>query len=165
MNHRHLDVSPGTPVGELPSAAIADLLERGDLADWQPIARAIRRDPNGPLADRVLRLLDAYPMYGTSPLWRAWIDRCRARAEGETSAGTASLSGFRRRLGLTQIEVAQRLGMAQSDLSKLERRQDVRLSSLRGYAEALGARLRILFTRGDRATEIRLQSRVSRRTR
>lgn len=82
MNHRHLEVAPGTPPEAQPLAAIVDILQRGDLDDWRPIARAIRRDPMGEFADKVLRLVDAYPMYGTSSLWRSWIHRCRARAEG-----------------------------------------------------------------------------------
>ena len=80
MIHRHLDVPPDVPVERLPLVAIADTLERGDLQDWQPLARAIRGDPFGRLATAVARLVDAYPRYGTSPLWRAWIDRCRVRA-------------------------------------------------------------------------------------
>ena len=155
VNHRHLQIRPGTPIHEQPSAAILDVLERGDLDEWRPIAYAIRGDPMGPFADRVLRLLDAYPMYGTSPLWRSWIDRCRARTEERLPTRVASLSALRRELGLTQVELADRLGMSQSDLSKLERRRDVRLSSLRGYAEALGGRLRILFLLGGKPMEIR----------
>jgi hypothetical protein len=46
------------------------------------------------------------------------------------------------------------MGMSQSDLSKLERRRDVRLSSLRALAGALGFRLRILFTSDEREVEI-----------
>jgi hypothetical protein len=49
--------------------------------------------------------------------------------------------------------------MTQSDLSKLERRQDVRLSSLRSYAAALGGHLRVLFLLGAESTEIRLSVR------
>lgn len=153
MNHRHLQIPSGTPVEELPSAAIVDLLERGDLGDWRPIADAIRRDPYGNLADRVLFLVDAYPMYGTSPLWRSWIHRCRDRAQAE-SPPLLSIPELRRQLGITQVELAQRLGMSQSDLSKLERRGDVRLSSLQRYAEGLGGRLRVLFLLGDTPAEI-----------
>lgn len=156
MNHRHLQVHPETPIHQQPSAAIVDVLARGDLDEWRPIADAIRGDPMGPFADRVLRLVDAYPMYGTSPLWRTWIDRCRARTEDRFPLRVTDLSALRRKLGLTQVELAGRLGMTQSDLSKLERRPDVRLSSLRGYAEALGGRLRVLFLLAGEPTEIRL---------
>lgn len=79
MIHRHLDLAPDTPVEELPLAAIHDLLDRGDLDDWRPLLRHIQRAPDGSLARAVARLIDAYPMYGTAPLLRAWIERCRVR--------------------------------------------------------------------------------------
>ena len=80
MIHRHLQISSGTPIEAQPLAAIVDILERGDLDEWRPIAEAVLRDPLGEFAEQVLRLVDLYPMYGTSPLWRSWIDRRRARA-------------------------------------------------------------------------------------
>ena len=156
MNHRHLEVASGTPAEALPLAAIVDILQRGDLDEWRPIARAIRRDPMGELADKVLRLVDAYPMYGTSSLWRSWIDRCRARAEGAAPSEEVEPAALRRRLGMTQVEVAGQMGISQSDLSKLERRRDLRLSTLRSYAQALGGGLRVLFVSGDGTTPIRL---------
>ena len=150
MKHRHLTYPRATPVERLPSAAIVDILERGDLDDWRPIAAAIRAQPNGPLAERVLDILDAYPMYGTSPLWRAWIDRCRIRAEGDrTNEAPIGLAALRRARGLTQTEAAARLRMSQSDLSKLERRRDVRLSTLRAYAKALGGEIEPVFTSAE----------------
>ena len=158
--HRHLRYAADTPVEKRPAAAIIDTLERGDLDAWQPIAAAVARAPHGAFAEKVMRLLDAYPTYGTSPLWRAWIDRCRARAKGSLQpSGPMRLAALRRSLGLTQVELAGRIGMSQSDLSKLERRQDVRLSTLRAYAGGLGGRLRILFQRGREQTEIRISGR------
>ncbi len=136
----------------LPAAALVDILEQGDLDDWQPIAAAVARDPGGALAEKVMRLVDAYPAYGTSPLWRAWIDRCRAR----TRPRPARLAALRQRAGLTQAELASRLSMSQSDLSKLERRRDVRLSTLRAYAAALGGRVRVVVEIGGAAWEVRL---------
>lgn len=157
MKHRHLDVRAGTPVEELPAAAIVDTLERGDLADWKPLAEAIARYPQGALAETVSRLVDVYPMYGTSALWRAWIDRCRTGAEGPRRAiPVGNLATLRRRLGLTQTELAGRIGISQSDLSKLERRRDVRLSTLKAYAAALGGRLRCIFERAGEAIQIDL---------
>ena len=155
MNHRHIEVVSGTTVEARPLAAIVDILQRGDLDEWRPIARAILRDPMGKFADRVLRLVDAYPMYGTSSLWRSWIDRCRVRAEGGAPSTEVGLSTIRRQLGLTQVEVAGRMGISQSDLSKLERRRDLRLSTLRSYAQALGGGIRVLFVSGDSPVAIR----------
>lgn len=144
MIHRHLDYAPGASAENLPSAAIVDILERGDLDDWKPIAAAVAREPNGFLASRVLQLVSAYPMYGTSALWRSWIDRCRTRAEPRLALSCAkSLADLRRSSGVTQSELAERISMSQSDLSKLERRSDVRISSLRVYLAGLGGELRL----------------------
>jgi DNA-binding XRE family transcriptional regulator len=155
VKHRHLAYPPGTPVEQWPLAAVIDTLERGDLADWKPIAAAVARDPHGPFAARVMELVDAYPMYGTSPLWRAWIERRRAAA-GAPTATPVRLAELRRRAGLTQVEVARRLGISQSDLSKLERRGDVRVSTLRAYAEAVGGKLRLLVAKGTDLAEVRV---------
>ncbi len=157
MIHRHLVVPASTPVDDLPSAAILDLLERGDLKDWAPLLDAISLNPRGPLASRVMKLVDEFPMYGTSPLLRAWIDRSRARTGGSEAAPLA-LADLRRAQGLTQAEVAERAGMSQSDLSKLERRGDMRLSTLRLFARALGGRLRVLFARRGGTCEVAIES-------
>ena len=157
MIHRHLDIPPGIAIEDLPSAAIVDVLERGDLDDWKPITRAVARDPFGDFTERVARLLDEYPIYGTSPLWRAWIARVRARAEGPPRRPRPlRLSALRGKLGLTQVEVAARMEMTQSDLSKFERRRDVRLSTLRAYLEALGGDFRIISEVDSERFEIRL---------
>jgi len=66
------------------------------------------------------------------------------------------LAALRRGLGLTQVELAGRVGMSQSDLSKLERRRDVHLSTLRAYAAALGGRARFVFELDGKQVEIRL---------
>lgn len=139
MRFRHLDYDPDTPADELGPAAIDALLERGDFEDWKPLLRAVDRDPWGGTADAVLRICDAHPMYGTSALWRTWIDR---RRREEEQAGD-TLADIRLRAGLTQTQVAERMGISQSDVSKLERRTDVRVSTLRSYARALGARLEL----------------------
>jgi DNA-binding XRE family transcriptional regulator len=166
VRHRHLEYSPGPPE-EWPLAALVDVLQRGDLADWRPIAMAVARDPHGPLAARVLDLLAAYPAYGTSALWRAWIERRRAAAETALPAVPAGLAGLRRRMGLTQVEVARRIGISQSDLSKLERREDMRLSTLVAYTEAMGGRLRLLYAGSAEIAEIRVGAgaKTGRRTR
>lgn len=140
MRFRHLDYPADATIADLGPAALDDLLDRGDLETWTPLARAIARDPRGAAAETVLRLCAAHPMYGTSALWQTWIERRRGsapREEGVTLAEARSLAG------LTQNQVAQRLGLSQADVSKLERRDDVRLSTLQAYARALGARLQV----------------------
>lgn len=164
MWFRHLDHAPDTALGELGPAAIDDLLDRGDLEAWAPLLRAVGRDPWGSIAETILRLCDAHPMYGTSALWRTWIARRRHR-EG---ALTSTLAEARSRAGLTQTQVAERLGISQSDVSKLERRADVRLSTLRAYASAIGFRLHVaLQGPGDEAPGrlVTLEPRRDRRNR
>lgn len=156
MIHRHLDLPPETPVNELPRAAVHDLLERGDLDDWRPLLRVIEAEPDGRVARSVAHLVDAYPMYGTSPLLRSWIERCRnrARAARRSEPESLTLADLRRSLGKTQTEVAEVLGMSQSDYSKLERRKDVRVSTLRSAAAALEGRLRLFVELANRLVEI-----------
>ena len=57
--------------------------------------------------------------------------------------------------GLTQIELAARLGIGQAVLSRLEKRSDLQVSTLRDYVEALGATLRI-DAAFDSATTLRI---------
>ena len=163
MIHRHCELPADVPAEELQLVAIADILDRGDLEDWQPVARAIRGDPFGRLATAVARLVDAYPRYGTWPMWRAWIDRCRVRAAAAPPWSTLPVPRsrspwrtLRREHGLTQERVARHLRMTQSDVSKLERRTNACLSTLQAYVHALGGRLLVTFLKGEKTCEIRL---------
>lgn len=54
------------------------------------------------------------------------------------------LRALREAAGLTQEELARRVEMTQSQLSKLERRDDHRISTLRRYVAALGGRLEVV---------------------
>jgi hypothetical protein len=152
MRHRHLDISPGTPVGELGLAAIDDLLERGDVGDWAPLLADVARDPWGRVADRILHLVEHHPMPGRSALWRSWVEERRAAAEG-FHAG-AALRRLRAARGLTQQQVADRLGMTQPEISKLERRRDVTVSTFRSYVGAVGGRLELLAVLDGESLEI-----------
>ena len=153
MRHRHLDVQPSTPPSALGLAALDDLLDRGDLDDWAPLLAEIRRDPWGDLSDRVLGLVDHHAMYGTSILWRSWITGLRG-ATPPFHAGDA-LRGLRARRAVTQQELARRLGSTQPEVSKLERRRDVRLSTMCTYVAALGGAL--VFTARFDTEEVELE--------
>ena len=62
----------------------------------------------------------------------------------------ADLARVRGELGLSQTEVAARMGTSQSAVARLESGDgDVRLSSLQRYAEALGRDLRWRLARQD----------------
>ena len=53
------------------------------------------------------------------------------------------LKDLREALDLTQVELAARVGVTQSQLSKLERRKNHRIATLRRYVVALGGSLEI----------------------
>jgi len=143
FTHRHLNHRPGEPIQHRGLAALDDVLYRGDLTDWRPLLERVRADPAGELADSILYLCDQHEMYGTSRLWRHWIEGLRAGVAPSPRAGVA-LNEFRRQRGLRQADVAARLGIGQPDVSKLESRSDLRLSTIRAYVEALGGRLRLI---------------------
>lgn len=54
------------------------------------------------------------------------------------------MRALREAVGLTQDELAQRIAVTQSQLSKLERREDHRISTVRRYVAALGGELEIV---------------------
>jgi hypothetical protein len=62
MRHRHLNDDVG-----LTSAAIDDILDRGELADWLELRDAAVNERE--VADRIIAVCRAHQMYGTSPLW------------------------------------------------------------------------------------------------
>jgi hypothetical protein len=55
------------------------------------------------------------------------------------------LRAIREAAGKTQAEVGAAIGSDQAEMSKLERRPDMMLSTLRRYAEAVGARCDVVF--------------------
>jgi Helix-turn-helix domain len=61
-----------------------------------------------------------------------------------------SLRDLRKALGKTQVAVAKKLGMNQENVSRIEQRADVLLSTLDGYLKALGGRLRLVAEFKDR---------------
>jgi len=64
------------------------------------------------------------------------------------------LEELRRARRMTQVELAQTLGVNQGEVSKIEHRTDVYLSTLAGYVQALGGRLEIRAVFPDREMRI-----------
>src|SRR4051794_20604269 len=58
------------------------------------------------------------------------------------------LAEIRRSEGVSQVELARSLGVSQGNLSELENRSDLLLSTLRRFAAALGGDLEIRFVKG-----------------
>jgi len=64
------------------------------------------------------------------------------------------LAAVRRTAGKTQTEVAEASGFYQTEVSRMEKRTDMRLSSLRRYAAALGAECEVTFVFPDTGDRI-----------
>lgn len=80
----------------------------------------------------------------------------RARMDKATTEIVISnrLSKARERAGLNQSELADRLGITQSRVSRLESAEDLKLSTLIGYADAVGAELRIELLHGKQKVSL-----------
>ncbi len=69
----------------------------------------------------------------------------KRRAKIEERAGElASLTELRQALERTQEELAASLGVGQDTVSRIERRSDVLLSTLRRYVEGIGGKLELV---------------------
>ncbi len=71
----------------------------------------------------------------------------RARA---LIAEEMSLRDLRKALKQTQVRVAKELGINQENVSRIEKRSDLLLSTLSGYVEAMGGTLRLVAEFPDR---------------
>ena len=81
------------------------------------------------------------------------LARGRPRLEPVTrrrkGAERVSLRTIRESIGKTQVEVARALETDQGEVSRIERRSDVMVSTLRKYAAALGAHCEVSFVFRD----------------
>jgi len=66
-----------------------------------------------------------------------------ARRETQAILAALELNELRKAHKLTQEQLAERLGIRQSNVSKLERRADMHVSTLRDVVEAMGGELRV----------------------
>lgn len=71
--------------------------------------------------------------------------KIKARA-AELIAEEYALRDLRRAKHLTQSDVAEHLGGRQVYISRLEKRSDMKLSTLREYVKALGGELQVMVT-------------------
>lgn len=67
----------------------------------------------------------------------------RAARKTEAMLAAIELNELRKARNLTQEELADRLGVKQANVSKMERRLDMHVSTLRDVIEAMGGELRL----------------------
>lgn len=68
----------------------------------------------------------------------------------------ATLAQVRRAVGLTQVQMAETLRLGQGDISRIEQRANVQLSTLARFIEATGGRLRITAVYGDSEVALKI---------
>ncbi len=69
MRHRHIGEGYEHTV-----EAVEDVLARGSVEDWRQLAAAVRAEPRGAAARSLRIVLDHVPMYGTTNLWRGFLE-------------------------------------------------------------------------------------------
>lgn len=70
--------------------------------------------------------------------------RAQARVQAKEMMTGMLLAEIRKSVGLTQQDLAKSLGVSQPSLSKLEKQDDMHISTLRRLVEALDGRLEIV---------------------
>jgi len=78
----------------------------------------------------------------------------RVARHREEALAELGLYELRRSENVSQVELAERLDITQSAVSKIEHAEDVRLSTLRDYVEALGGHLELRARFADRDVAI-----------
>jgi transcriptional regulator with XRE-family HTH domain len=80
--------------------------------------------------------------------WLATLPEARRRAiearADKLIAEERGLAELRKDLEQSQVELAEKMGVRQADISKIERRGDMLISTLRRYVEAVGGSLEII---------------------
>jgi DNA-binding XRE family transcriptional regulator len=75
--------------------------------------------------------------------------RARVDAEKRAIYEHLALNELRRALSMTQEQVAQLLGITQESVSQIERRDEILLSTLNKYVQALGGKLEVTAVVGE----------------
>ncbi|MEV8511370.1 helix-turn-helix transcriptional regulator [Dactylosporangium sp. NPDC051484] len=84
------------------------------------------------------------------------VDGIRAEMAEADRIYAENLAAVRKAADLTQVELARAMGVAQSEISRIESRPDMLLSTLASYLAAAGDRPRVVVTTAGHDVEIDL---------
>lgn len=113
--YQHID---DTPVEFWPTAAIREALHSGDIAVWQRIVVAIKRDPYGRTARQVEEVLQSAAPYGVSQALNEVLVRARNHLENnEKTEAARHVRLLMERSGLSVEEFASRIGADTTDFA------------------------------------------------
>lgn len=106
------------PVEFWPTAAIRAALETDDLAVWQRIVAAIKRDPFGRTARQVEEVLETARPYGVSKALAEVLTRTREHLEANEREEVARhIRALLEHSGLGRQEFASRIGVPAEDFA------------------------------------------------
>ena len=86
----------------------------------------------------------------------ARVDTIRAEMAEADRIYAENLAAVRKAADLTQVELAKAMGVAQSEISRIESRPDMLLSTLASYLAAAGDRPRVVVTIAGHDVEVDL---------
>lgn len=78
-----------------------------------------------------------------APLYADPERRARIKTESQTVLAAMRLAELRESRGLTQLQLAEQLGVSQVNVSRIERAEDTQISTIRRYVERLGGHLEV----------------------
>ncbi len=115
---RNVDASPSDPVQTWPYEALVTVLERGLVADWQPVFAEVRRQPWGNVARRIDEYLAYAAPDAVNVLFRLAIDRARTVQEQRERLEVSNrVRAAIAASGMTASEFARQVGTSASRLS------------------------------------------------
>jgi hypothetical protein len=118
VRFRNVDASPDDDVRTWPYEALVTVVDRGLVADWQPVFAEIRRSPWGRVARRIERHLTYREPDGAGVLFALAIERARADSErADREQVAARVRAAVDRSGLTKAEFAALVGTSAPRLS------------------------------------------------
>lgn len=118
LQFRNVDATPADDVRTWPYEALVTAVDRGLVADWQPIFAEIRRAPWGPVARRIERYLTYREPDGAGTLFALAIERARAdRDEADRAEVAGRVRAAVAASGLTKAQFAESVGTSASRLS------------------------------------------------
>ena len=105
------------PVEFWPTTAIRSALQSGDIATWQQIVVALKRDPYGRTARQVEEVLEGTEPYGIAKALAEVLARTRSHMEANERAEVGRhMRLLIERSGLGRNEFASRIGVPADDL-------------------------------------------------
>jgi len=118
LQFRNVDAAPSDDVRTWPYEALVTAVDRGLVADWQPLFAEIRRSPWGPVTRRIEHYLAYREPDGVGTLFALAIERARAdREEHEKAEVAARVRAAVAASGLTKTQFAALAGTSPSRLS------------------------------------------------